>query len=76
MTDSEFRKKIKKVNNLLIERFGIPQKNKKTPDPVDLLIATILSQNTNDQNSYKAFRNLKDNIKSWDEICKTSNPEN
>jgi endonuclease-3 len=68
MTDSEFRKKIKKINNLLIERFGIPQKNKKTPDPVDLLIATILSQNTNDKNSYKAFRNLKDNFKNWETL--------
>jgi endonuclease III len=70
MPVSELTKKIKKINSLLIQRFGIPEKNKATPDPVDLLIATILSQNTNDQNSYKAFRNLKDNFKSWDEVEK------
>ncbi|MGO9481505.1 MAG: endonuclease III domain-containing protein [Candidatus Kryptoniota bacterium] len=29
------------------------------PDPLDLLIATILSQNTNDVNSHRAFSNLK-----------------
>ncbi len=75
MPASELRKKIKKVNILLVKRFGIPEKNKKTPDPVDLLIATILSQNTNDQNSYKAFRNLKDNFKSWDEVVKLPTPK-
>ncbi len=61
-------KKIAKINRILIKYFGIPEKNKKLPDPVDLLIATILSQNTNDKNSYKAFKNLKDNFKNWDQL--------
>jgi endonuclease-3 len=30
-----------------------------------MTIATILSQNTNDRNSYKAFENLKTNYKNW-----------
>jgi endonuclease-3 len=59
---------IQKVNELLIKQFGIPERNKKLPDALDLLIATILSQNTNDNNSYKAFRNLKDKYISWDEL--------
>jgi endonuclease III len=59
---------ILKVNDLLIQRFGIPKRNKTLPDPLDLLIATILSQNTNDNNSYKAFRNLKSRYKSWNEL--------
>jgi endonuclease-3 len=59
---------ISKVNQLLIKRFGIPLRSKALPDPLDLLIATILSQNTNDNNSYKAFRNLKDMYKLWDEL--------
>ncbi len=48
-----------KVNELLIKRFGIPKRSSALPDPLDLLIATILSQNTNDNNSYRAFLNLK-----------------
>lgn len=68
--NTSLKRKIAKINSLLIQKFGIPDKNKKTPDPVDLLIATILSQNTNDRNSYKAFRNLKDNFKNWDELEK------
>jgi len=62
--------KIRKINRLLVKKFGIPQKNRITPDPVDLLIATILSQNTNDRNSYKAFINLKEKFKDWNELEK------
>jgi endonuclease-3 len=56
------------VNELLIKKFGIPRRNKILPNPLDLLIATILSQNTNDNNSYKAFQNLKSRYKSWEEL--------
>ncbi|MEW6194605.1 MAG: endonuclease III [Bacteroidota bacterium] len=56
------------VNKILIDKFGIPKRSKKLPDPLDLLIATILSQNTNDNNSYKAFRTLKDRYKSWEQL--------
>ena len=62
------RKFIIKCNSLLIKHFGIPPRNKKLPDPLDMLIATILSQNTNDNNSYKAYQNLKSRYKSWDEL--------
>lgn len=66
------QQKIKQVNRLLIKRFGIPERSKVNPDPVDLLIATILSQNTNDRNSYRAFRNLKDHFSTWDEVERLS----
>jgi len=61
--------KIEIINKLLIEHFGVPPKAKKLPDPLDTIIGTILSQNTNDNNSYKAYRNLKDNFKTWDELA-------
>ncbi|MCX6173404.1 MAG: endonuclease III [Ignavibacteriales bacterium] len=64
-TQKEF---IIRTNSLLIKHFGIPKRNKKLPDPLDMLIATILSQNTNDNNSYKAYRNLKSRYKSWNEL--------
>lgn len=63
------KRKIKAVNKKLIERFGIPVRNKKNPDPVDMLIATILSQNTNDKNSYRAFKSLKEKYNSWEETA-------
>ena len=62
------KKKIDKINRILIRHFGIPDKAKQLPDPLDTIIGTILSQNTNDQNSFKAYRNLKDNFKNWEEV--------
>ncbi|MBL1215582.1 MAG: endonuclease III [Ignavibacteriae bacterium] len=62
------RKIIIAVNKLLIKKFGIPPRNSKLPNPLDMIIATILSQNTNDKNSYRAFENLKAAYKNWDEV--------
>ncbi len=62
------KKKIEKINSLLIRQFGVPQKAKKLPTPLDAIIGTILSQNTNDKNSYQAYRNLKDNFSDWNEL--------
>lgn len=53
------------ISRLLIESFGIPERSSEMPDPVDMMIATILSQNTNDRNSYKAFLNLKKHYPDW-----------
>jgi endonuclease III len=61
---------IRLINKLLVKKYGIPARSKNPPNPVDLLIATILSQNTNDRNSYKAFNNLKNNFKNWEDIAK------
>lgn len=63
------REKIEKVNELLVKYFGIPSRPKKLPKPADALIATILSQNTNDNNSYKAYLNLKRRYKSLDKLA-------
>jgi endonuclease-3 len=64
--------KIKKINTLLINFYGIPKRQSPLPDPLDMLIATILSQNTNDQNSYKAYKNLRDIYTTWNEILSVS----
>lgn len=49
---------LNKVNKLLINRFGIPERKFHMPDPLSMLLGTILSQNTNDKNSYQAYKNL------------------
>jgi endonuclease-3 len=38
--------------------------------PTDLLVATILSQNTTDKNSTRAYKSLKDNFTSWEQLLK------
>ena len=60
---------IKRINSQLVNYFGIPNRSKRLPTPVDALIATILSQNTNDKNSYQAYHNLKKKYKSVDELA-------
>jgi endonuclease-3 len=69
------REKNKKINNLLVKHFGIPKRSKKLPNPVDTLIATILSQNTNDKKSYQAYQNLKKKYKSWSDLVEVPRSE-
>lgn len=37
-------------------------------DPLDSLIGTVLSQNTTDVNSHRAFERLKERFPTWDEV--------
>ncbi len=47
------------IASRLRDYLGVPERKRKFPDPLELLIATVLSQNTNDLNSHRAFTNLK-----------------
>jgi len=62
------KERIRNINSILVKHFGIPKRPTKLPNPVDTLIATILSQNTNDKNSHRAYKNLKSKFKSWEEV--------
>lgn len=60
--------RINKIITLLQKEFkGLHPKPPKS-DPLDMLIATILSQNTTDKTSYKAFQNLKTDFKDWEDV--------
>jgi endonuclease-3 len=62
-------KKIKRLSDLLEKEYG--KKVWKTHGaPLSVLIATILSQNTSDNNSHKAFANLRSKFGNWDEVRK------
>lgn len=56
---------ILKINEILLSEFGKPERNLDS-NPLDILIATVLSQNTNDLNSFKAFQNLKKHFKNYE----------
>ena len=60
--------KAEEIINLLKREFPGPAPEPSKSDPLDVLIATILSQNTTDKTSYRAFRNLKDNFKDWEDV--------
>ena len=61
--------KIKKISKLLNREYG-ERIWRPSGDPLKVLIGTILSQNTSDNNSHQAFRNLKNRFKNWDDIRK------
>ena len=65
-------KRILEINKKLTAFFGLPKRNKKLPDAVDLLIATILSQNTNDKNSFQAYQRLKLRFPEWEDAAKAN----
>lgn len=53
--------------------YGVPES--RGVDPVDLLVMTILSQNTSDINSSRAFERLKSRFSSYAEILDASREE-
>jgi endonuclease-3 len=55
------------VHHKLLEFYGLPQWRNPLP-PIDELVSTILSQNTNDTNRDRAFRNLKRRYPTWEAV--------
>ncbi len=64
------RKKMATILKLLNRAYGRPRPFRAS-DPVDELVRTVLSQNTNDRNSLGAFAVLKRHFRSWDALIKT-----
>jgi endonuclease-3 len=64
-------KKIKagarKITLLLEKEYGIPRRE-GPGDPLNILIETILSQNTNDRNRDMAYRRLKTRFPRWEDV--------
>ena len=59
---------IEEVLELLEQEYG-PRKWQPNSDPIDVLIGTILSQNTSDANSGRAFASLKASFDSWEDVA-------
>ncbi len=60
------KRKTEKIVAALEERFGVP-KWPGPSDPLDALIQTMLSQNTNDTNSGRAYEQLRQRFPTWEE---------
>ena len=61
-----------KILSPKLERVYGKKRWKVHGDPLSELIATILSQNTSDHNSHRAYFNLRSKFKTWDEMRKAS----
>jgi endonuclease-3 len=63
------RSKTLRVAKILESALGMPVQAAKLPRPLDMLIATILSQNTNDKNSHRAYISLRNKYRRWADVA-------
>jgi endonuclease-3 len=61
--------KVRRIIQLLKNEYG-EHRFKDVGDPLDMLVQTILSQNTTDKNSASAFSNLKEKFPRWELLLK------
>ncbi|MCB2209427.1 endonuclease III [bacterium] len=73
-SNADFQKKITTIRTRLIDTFGDPVWRTPLP-PVDELVSTILSQNTNDVNRDKAFDSLKAAFPDWESVMEADTDE-
>ncbi len=68
MTDLEaLKERALAIHRRLIEYYGEPLRRDPLP-PLDQLVATILSQNTSDRNSDKAYLDLRQRFPNWEAV--------
>jgi endonuclease-3 len=61
------RSKLERIDRRLLETYGEPKRKPKR-EVLDELVVTILSQNTTDTNSDRAYQNLKSRFKNWEQV--------
>ena len=66
-TTPDLAAKALRVHQLLLEYFGSPQWENPMP-PLDELVSTILSQNTNDTNRDRAYQFLRQRFPVWEGV--------
>jgi endonuclease-3 len=65
-------RRVSRIADALEGELGRPRAPRKKSRPLDSLIATLLSQNTNDRNSYRAWLRLRRQFPSWTKVHEAS----
>lgn len=65
----EAQRRVRAIHRRLAKRFG-PLDPPRRTDPLDELILTVLSQNTSDVNSFRAFDSLRSRYPTWDRVAR------
>ena len=66
-TRADLAKKAMAIDKVLVSLYGTPEVGHDN-DPLDTLVETILSQNTTDANSHRAFLALKARYPRWEDL--------
>ena len=61
------RRRLARITQLLEDEFGVPKRRKQS-DPLSGLVRTILSQNTTDVNSGRAYLSLRERYPDWGDV--------
>jgi endonuclease III len=64
---SELKMRALVIHQRLMSHYGIPEWRDPLP-PIDELVSTVLSQNTNDSNRDRAFINLRAHFSKWETV--------
>lgn len=64
---AELKAKAERIHALLLEHYGQPQLKERL-DPLSELVLTILSQNTADRNSHRAYDALRTRFPTWEDV--------
>ncbi len=67
-SDGERRELIEYIDSRLLEEYGDKIPSEPRPDPLDELVLTILSQNTNDVNRDRAYNKLRGRFPKWEDV--------
>lgn len=67
LTDTDMQTKVTRICDILVANYGATISDRAT-SPIDELVLTILSQNTNDVNSQRAYDKLKTTYHSWNDV--------
>jgi len=71
--NAELRRRVDRGLDLLEGRFGRPEPERRLR-PLDELILTILSQNTNDRNRDRAYDSLRRTFPTWEQVARAPRP--
>jgi endonuclease-3 len=64
----DLRARAMKVDNILTRTYGRKEISRRRANPLDTLMLTILSQNTNDVNRDRAYRSLRKTYPHWEDV--------
>jgi len=67
LSPTDLRAHVGRITRRLERAFGVPRRSVRR-NPLDVLIETILSQNTNDRNRDQAYQTLKKRFPRWDDV--------
>ncbi len=72
--NKEKRRLLEKVSDALEKEYGVPDTG-PLDDPLEVLIRTILSQNTNDRNRDRAYEELRKRFPRWEDCLEADQDE-